>query len=153
MRAGKRHKNCSQVHIGTGIGWSLECYWINIGLSLDSGPCFGVSLDLDWYWTNFGLRLDLDWNWTNIELALDWMSRIGPANHSLQAPRPFAALCTFQFLKAFIFFHFYTGRPIVIARETRKGISSNIKIGWDREDWVPGAFKLNHLLSLKTLLS
>ena len=35
----------------------------------------------------------------------------------------------------------------------RKGHSSNFKIGWDRGDQVPGAFKLDHLQPLEPILS
>ena len=33
-----------------------------------------------------------------------------------------------------------------------KGNSSNFKIGWHRGDWVPGAFKLDHLQPFKPIL-
>ena len=43
---------------------------------------------------------------------------------------------------------YYPRGPII-----RKGNSPNSKIGLDRGDWVPGAFKLDHLKLFKPLLS
>ena len=58
-------------------------------------------------------------------------------------------------LKCFKLFHLHTGeansyypRGSIMG----KGNSPNFRIGWDRGDWVPGAFKLDHLESFKPLL-
>ena len=61
------------------------------------------------------------------------------------------------FTKFYNFFHFYTGRPILITQWPRgiimrKGKSPNFRIGLDRGLSVPGAFKMDHLHPVEPIL-